>query len=180
VSRYEVRYAAIGGQGIVTAGALLMGIAVEREGLHAVGSPTTTSAVRGGATKVDVIISKEPVLFPQAKAIDFFLCTHQKPYDQYRDKIKEDAVVVLDTNLIPKPGDTGAWKVHGIPIIHETKKQLANVLMTSVVTLAITQELTRVVEYDNMMSYIREWAPKDYLDLNLQAIEVGRRLAAGA
>ena len=177
MSRYEIRYAAIGGQGIVTAGALLMGIAVEREGLHAVGSPTTTSAVRGGATKVDIIISKDPILFPQARVIDFFLCTHQKPYDQYRDKVGEDAVVVLDTNLIPKPGDTGAWRVHEIPIIHETKRQLGNVVLTSVVTLAITQELTRVVDYEDMVSYIREWAPGDFLDLNLKAIEVGRRLA---
>jgi 2-oxoglutarate ferredoxin oxidoreductase subunit gamma len=177
MSRYEIRYAAIGGQGIVTAGSLLMAIAVEKEGKHAVGSPTTTSAVRGGATKVDVIISRDRILYPQAKAIDFFLCTHQKPYDQYRDRIKEDAVVVLDTNLITKVGDAGNWRLHMIPIIQETKSQLGNVILTSVVTLAITQELTGVVGHDSLVSYIREWAPAGLLDLNLKAIEVGLRLA---
>ena len=177
MSRYEIRYAAIGGQGIVTAGSLLMAIAVDKENKHAVGSPTTTSAVRGGATKVDVIISPEKILFPRARAIDFFLCTYQKSYDQYRDKIKPDAIVVLDTNLITEAGDTGNWKLHKIPIIQETKSRLGNVMLTSVVTLAITQELTGVIEYDNLVDYIREWAPEGLRDLNLKAIEVGCRLA---
>jgi 2-oxoglutarate ferredoxin oxidoreductase subunit gamma len=177
MSRFEIRYAAIGGQGIVTAGTLLMAIAVEKEGRHAVGSPETTAAVRGGATKVDVIISPEKITYPRAKAIDFFLCTHQKPYDQYRDEIKSDATVVLDTNLIPKPGDTGNWRVYEIPIIHETKQQLGNVVLTSVVTLAITQALTQAISYDHMVDYVKEWTPAGFRDLNLKAIEVGRRLA---
>ena len=85
MSRYEIRYAALGGQGIVTAGTLLMGIAVEKENKHAVESPTITAAVRGGSTKVDVIISDERILYPQATAIDLFVCTFQRPYDKFRD-----------------------------------------------------------------------------------------------
>ncbi len=176
MSRIEIRYAAIGGQGIVTAGSLLMGIAVEKEGKHAVGSPTTTAAVRGGATKVDIIISREKILFPQAEAIDFFLCTHQKPYDLYRKQLKEDAVVVLDSHLITKTGDTGNWDLYKIPLIHETKKQLGHVVLTSVVALAVTQELTQAVTFKNMHDFIRDWAPAALRDLNLKALEVGRRL----
>lgn len=179
MSRYEIRYAAVGGQGLVTAGTLLMGIAVEKEKRHAVESPTITAAVRGGSTKVDVIISDEKILYPQATAIDFFVCTFQKPYDKFRDQIKDDAVVVLDTHLVTKLGDTRRWKLHQIPIINETKTQLGNIILTSVVTLAITQELTGIVKYENLVSYIKAWAPKDFLELNLKAIEVGRDLARG-
>ena len=177
MSRFEIRYAAIGGPGIVTAGSLLMGIAVEKEGKHAVGSPTTTAAVRGGATKMDVIISENKILYPQAEAIDFFLCTHQKPYDQYRERLKEDAVIVVDTHLVSKVGETGNWDLREIPIIHETKRQLGNVMLTSVVALAVTQELTQVITLNNMLEYIRGWAPNGLLELNLQAVELGRRLA---
>ena len=35
MSRYEIRYAAIGGQGIITAATLLVAIAVEKENKHA-------------------------------------------------------------------------------------------------------------------------------------------------
>jgi len=177
VSRYEVRYAAIGGQGIITAATLLVAIAVEKENKHAVESPTITAAVRGGATKADVIISEDRVIYPQAMAIDFFVCTHRKPYAMYKDRIKDDAIAVIDSNLIFDKGDTMNWKVHEIPIIHETKEKLGRLVLTSVVTLSITQALTGIVEYDNMVSYVREWAPKDFLELNMQAIELGQNLA---
>jgi len=176
MSRYEIRYAAVGGQGIITAGALLVDIAVEKEEKYALESPTYTATVRGGPTKVDVIIDSEQIIFPQASAIDFFVCTFQKPYDLYKKLIKDDAIVVVDTNLVKDLGDTRNWKLYRVPIINETKKQLGNIVLTSVVTLAMTQKLTNVIDYQNMVDYIKHWAPKDFLELNLKAIEVGRNL----
>jgi len=58
-NRYEIRYGAVGGQGIITAGALLVDIAVKRENKFALESPTYTATVRGGPTKVDIIISDQ-------------------------------------------------------------------------------------------------------------------------
>jgi 2-oxoglutarate ferredoxin oxidoreductase subunit gamma len=177
MSRFEVRYGAIGGQGIITAATLLVAIAVEKENKHAVESPTITAAVRGGATKADVIISDNQIIYPQAMAIDFFVCTHRKPYALYTDKIRDDAIVVIDSNLVFDKGDTKNWDVHDIPIIHETKDKLGRLVLTSVVTLSITQALTEIIEYDNMVSYVREWAPKDFLELNMEAIDLGQDLA---
>ena len=86
MSRYEIRYAAVGGQGIITAGALLTDIAVEKENKFAIESPTYTATVRGGPTKVDIIISDKEIIFPQASAIDLFVCTYQKPFHQKNPK----------------------------------------------------------------------------------------------
>lgn len=176
MNRYEIRYAAIGGQGIVTAGALLVDIAVEVENKFALESPTYTATVRGGPTKVDVIISDRKIIFPQASAIDFFVCTAQKPYDLYKNLIKDDAIVILDSNLVKEIGDTHHWKVYQVPLINETKKAVGNVILTSVVTLAMTQKLTNIIDYQNMLKFVKEWAPKDFLDQNIKAIEVGRSL----
>lgn len=176
MKRYEIRYAAVGGQGIITAGALLVHIVVEKENGFALESPTYTATVRGGPTKVDVIVSDQKIVFPQATTIDFFICTDQKPFDLYRNRIKEDAVVILDSNLVKDIGDTHNWKLHQVPIINETKKTLGNVVLTSVVTLSITQKLTGIIQYDHMVEYINEWAPKDFLKLNLKAIDVGQNL----
>ncbi len=176
MDRYEIRLGAVGGQGIITAGALLVDIAVEKEGKYALESPTYTATVRGGPTKVDVLISEERIIFPQASQIDFFLCTFQKPYDLYKQRLKDDAIVVVDSNLVTNLGDTKNWKLFKVPIINETKKNLGNIVMTSVVTLSITQKLTNVIDYDNMVSFIKHWAPKGTTELNLAAIELGRKL----
>ncbi len=175
-TRYEIRYGAVGGQGIVTAGALLVDIAVEMEDKYALESPTYTATVRGGPTKVDVIISDQKILFPQAAAIDFFVCTYQVPYNLYKERLKDDAIVVVDSNLVKEIGDTQNWNLYRVPIINETKKQLGNIVLTSVVTLSMTQKLTNIIQYDNMIKFIEHWAPKDFLELNMKAVELGQKL----
>lgn len=176
MSRYEIRYGAVGGQGLLTAGALLVDIAVTKENKYAVESPTYTASVRGGATKVDIIISDKKIIFPQANAIDFFVCTQQKPFDLYKERLKDDATVIIDTHLVKEVGNPRNWKLIRIPLIYETKKQLGNIALTSMVTLALTQKITGIIGYRNMVDYVREWAPREYVDLNLKAIEVGREL----
>jgi 2-oxoglutarate ferredoxin oxidoreductase subunit gamma len=176
MTRYEIRYGAVGGQGIITAGALLVNIAVSRENKYALESPTYTASVRGGPTKVDVIISDKRIIFPQARAIDFFICTQQRPFDLYKDRLKEDATVIIDSHLVKDIGDTRNWKLYQAPIIYETKKQLGNIVLTSVVTLSLTQKLSKIIDYNNMVDYIKKWAPKEFVKLNMKAIEVGRNL----
>jgi 2-oxoglutarate ferredoxin oxidoreductase subunit gamma len=151
-------------------------IAVKMENKFAIESPTYTAAVRGGPTKVDVIVADEKIIFPHAVAIDFFLCTDQKPYDIYKERLKDDAIVVVDSHLVRELGDTKHWKIYQIPIINETKVQTGNVVLTSVVTLAITQKMTGVIGYENMVEHIKHWAPKGAVDINLKAIEVGMNL----
>jgi len=176
MKRFEIRFAAVGGQGIVTAGNLLVDIAVELEDKYALASPTYTATVRGGPTKVDCVFSDQRILFPQASAIDLFICTSQKPYDLYKERIKDDAIVVVDSNLVKELGDTGKWTLYQVPLINETKKHLGNIIMTSVVTLAMTQKLTNIIDYQNMLDFVKAWAPKGTLDVNMKAIEIGRSL----
>ena len=174
--KYQIRYGAIGGQGIVTAANLLCEIAAKLENKHAVSSPTYTAAVRGGATKADVIISDEPVLFTHATSIDFFICTDQRPYALYKKGIKEGAILVVDSNLVTDLGDVSDWTVYPIPLIVDTERETGSVMLTSVVSLAITQHLTKIIDYNNMVSFVKEWAPKQYLDANVKALELGAKL----
>ena len=176
MSRYEIRYAAVGGEGLITAGALLVNIAVTKEHKYAVESPTYTASVRGGPTKVDIIISDKKIIFPQATAIDFFVCTQQKPFDLYKERLKDNAVVIIDSHHVREVGNTRNWELHRIPIIFETKKQLGNIVLTSVVTLSLTQKLTGIIGYKNMVDYIKKWAPGDSVQLNLEAIQLGSNI----
>ena len=174
--KYQIRYGAIGGQGIITAGGLLADIAVELEGKYAVCSPTYSAVVRGGPTKVDVGISDDPIMFPHATAIDFCICTDQRPFDLYYNRLKDNAILVVDSHLVTDLGDTKNWHIYSVPLINETKKKAGNIVLTSVVSLAITQKLTGLIHYDNMVEFVKKWAPKNSLNQNLKAIETGIEL----
>jgi Pyruvate/2-oxoacid:ferredoxin oxidoreductase gamma subunit len=84
--------------------------------------------------------------------------------------------VVLDSHLVRQLGDTKHWKVYQVPIINETKVGAGNVVLTSVVSLAITQKMTHVIGYENMVQHITHWAPKGAVEMNLKAIAVGMNL----
>ncbi|NTV90937.1 MAG: 2-oxoglutarate:acceptor oxidoreductase [Clostridiales bacterium] len=174
--KYQIRYGAIGGQGIITAGSLLADIAVEMEDKYAVCSPTYSAVVRGGPTKVDVMVSDEPILFPHATSIDFCICTDQRPFDLYYNRLKDDAILVVDSHLVTNLGNTKNWQIYSIPLINETKRQAGNIVLTSIVSLAITQKLTGIIKYDNMVEFIKGWAPKNALDMNLKAVDVAQEL----
>lgn len=174
--RYEICYCAVGGQGIITAASLLVNIAVKMENKHAVSCPTYTAAVRGDPTKVDVIISKQPIFSPVATTVDFGIYTCCNSYNIHKSKLKDDAIIVVDSHLIPEQGDNKKRQVYSIPLLNETKKQAGNIVLASVVCLAITQKLTGIIKYENMLEYIRQWTPKNSLDKNLRAIELGMNL----
>lgn len=53
--KYQLRFGGEGGQGVITAGEILAEAAI-KEGRQAFKASTYTSQVRGGPTKVDIII----------------------------------------------------------------------------------------------------------------------------
>ncbi|MBU0518168.1 2-oxoacid:acceptor oxidoreductase family protein [bacterium] len=169
--RYEARFSAVGGQGVLLAGDILALAAQKYEGRFAVQSPTYTAQVRGGPTKIDVIIDDEPVVYPKTTAIDFFLSMAQGSYDAFFYDIKDDAIVVIDPNLVPK------WKegytTYRVPIIELTKVQIGKMVMSSVLSLGIMVELTGIVSKEAVEKALLDKAPKGTEELNLKAINIG-------
>ena len=64
--------------------------------------PLHTSQVRGGPTKVDILLDRDEIIFPYAKEgeIDFMLSVAQISYNQFKSDIKQGGIVVIDPNLV--------------------------------------------------------------------------------
>lgn len=172
---FEIRYSAIGGQGIITAGAILADAVVHYENRYAVQSPTYTPQVRGGPTKVDVIVDEKEIVFPNAVSIDFYLSTGEFPFKLYFKNLKDNAIIVVDSNLVGE-FNSGSWKVYRIPIIESTKKEIGNIMVTSVVVLAITVKLTNIISHQSLEKAVLKMAPKGTETINLDAIQLGYSL----
>ena len=79
-NHFEARFAGVGGQGVILAGKILAYGMVSFEDYQALQAPTYTAQVRGGATKVDVVIDKDHIEYPRTENIDFFLSLHHVRY----------------------------------------------------------------------------------------------------
>lgn len=170
--RREFRLSGEGGQGVILGGAILAEAAILHEGRYAVQSPQYGSRVRGGPTKVDVIISDSPILFPRATKIDFFLSLAQMSYNKYAKDLADDAVLLVDANLVPNVKDNG-HVVHRLPIVEIAKVELGNEVLSNSVALGAVVALTGIVSPESAWKAIEARVPAKAKELNRKAFERG-------
>ena len=177
-NRFETRLSGEGGQGIIMGGAILAEAAILHEGRYAVQSPTYGSRVRGGPTKVDVIVSDKEIIFPRATAINFYLSLAQTSFDKYRTDLAADVIILVDQNLVPNLPQENGLTLYRYPFVEVAKNELGNVVLSNIIALATMVEMTDVVTREALWAAIQARVPHKYLDLNKQAMERGFEIAA--
>jgi len=97
--RRQLRFVGVGGQGVILAGEILAEAKIKAGG-YGVKSATYTSQVRGGPTKVDILLDDTEILYPYANEgeIEFMIATAQVSYDQFKSGVKEGCNIVIEPN----------------------------------------------------------------------------------
>lgn len=177
--RKQLRFCGVGGQGVLLAGEILAEAKIESGG-YGVKAASYTSQVRGGPTKVDILLDEEEILYPYALegSISFMLSTAQVSFDQFKSGIQKGGIIVVDSNLVkPSAEDRENFKIVEIPIISIAKNEIGNVVTQSVVALGIAVELSKAIGRDLVFETMKKKVPSKVLDINIQAFQVGEKYA---
>lgn len=176
---YQLRFTGVGGQGVLLAGEILAEAQIKANG-YGVKAATYTSQVRGGPTKVDILLSDTEILYPYANEgeIEFMLSTAQVGFDLFKNGVKEGGVIVIEPNLVrPSEEDLKRFKIYEIPIITIAKEEVGNVITQSIVALAVTSTFTQCVERDLVFQTMIEKVPAKVQEANKKAFELGEKYA---
>lgn len=179
---YQLRFTGVGGQGVLLAGEILAEAKIKDHG-YGLKAATYTSQVRGGPTKVDILLDSEEILYPYANEgeIDFMLSTAQVSYNAFKGGVKAGNIIVVEPNLVtPSDEDKKKFRIYEIPIITIAKEEVGNVVTQSVVALAITVAMTKCVNRDLVFETMLEKVPDKVKELNKKAFELGERYAMQA
>ena len=180
--RRQLRFVGVGGQGVILAGEILAAAKI-KDGGYGVKASTYTSQVRGGATKVDILLDESEILYPYANEgeIEFMLATAQVSYDQFKSGVKEGGIIVVEPNLVSVPAeDRQKWKIYEIPIITIAKEEVKNVVTQSVVALAIAMQMTDVMSKEKVKEVMLSKVPAKVYDANVLAYDLGLKYAKEA
>ncbi len=180
--RRQLRFVGVGGQGVILAGEILAEAKIKSGG-YGVKSATYTSQVRGGPTKVDILLDDTEILYPYANEgeIEFMIATAQVSYDQFKNGVKEGGNIVVEPNLVtPTDEDRKKWNIFEIPLITIAKEEVGNVITQSVVALGITMEMTKVLDFDLVMEVTLEKVPRKVHEANIKAFDLGVKYAKEA
>jgi len=169
MKRYEVRLAGLGGQGLILGGLILAEAVSVYGGKNAVQTQAYAPLARGAPSKSDIVISDEEIDFPKVENPDLFLAMAQEAYDKYIGSVKQDGIIIVDSNHVSAEGG----KIIRLPLSEIAREATGKDISATIVALGAIARLTNIVRKEDLLKAVEEKVPQGTVKTNLQAVEAG-------
>jgi len=170
-SRFEIRIAGFGGQGVVTIGRVLGTAFTIHEGINSVNTHSYGPESRGGACRSEVVVSGGEIHYPSVRRADVLVALSQTALDTYLGDLKEDGILLIDpTSVTQVPKEPAPFGVPAMEIAHsigDVKYQ------NSVVLGALAALLKPMLKKESLKSAVSENVPPKTIEKNVEAFEKG-------
>jgi 2-oxoglutarate ferredoxin oxidoreductase subunit gamma len=174
MAELEIRLSGAGGQGLLLSAGILAE-ALVLEGRTVAQSQSYEPTSRGGLSRSDLVVGDEPPDYPLATALDLLLILDQCAAEASTALLEPGATVLADARRVPEP-PRGDFALHLLPL-SDTARRLGNERVANIVALGALVALSAPCQPQSLEQAIRARTPKGYLDLNLEAMREGARLA---
>ncbi len=168
-----IRIAGRGGQGVMLAGLLVAQAAID-DGLEVVQTQSYGPEARLGAAKSDVILSHEPIAYPEIGAPDLFLCLSHDAFTAYGHDIAPNTRLIMDARAA-RGLDVGEAVL--VPMV-DTARDCGAIIAANIVGLGFLVGMTDVVSERSLRRALAARARPESLESNMRALDAGLALAA--
>ena len=170
----EIRLAGTGGQGVILSSVILAEAAGVYEGRKVVQTQSYGPEARGGASKADVIIADEPILFPKCRKLDVLVCLSQQAVDKYIEDLKVRGIAINDSFYVR---ECSREHVLCLPMAETARNELGRELFTNILMLGALARVTHVVKLESLELAVATRVPAKTLDVNRKALRLGWEMA---
>jgi 2-oxoglutarate ferredoxin oxidoreductase subunit gamma len=174
-ARVEMRFSGSGGQGILLAAAIIAEAAAAL-GRHVVQTQSYGPEARGGASKAEVIVSGEPIDYPEVQSPDVSLVLSQAAYDKYAKDTKPGGLLVYDSGPVEVDPDDQSVVRCGLPFTQVASDDLGKKVVTNIVAVGALARVSGVLPVDAVRDAVLSRVPARFRELNEQAFDLGLRL----
>ncbi len=172
--RYEISLSGSGGQGLIFAGTILAQAIGIYDGKNVTQTQSYGPEARGGASRSDIVVSAGVIYYPKTIKLDLLLVLTQEACDTYYLKLKDDGILVIDSNSVTQPP---AREFKAFPFTRVARDNLGTEIFANIIALGTLAALTKVVSKNALIQAVKNRAPKGTLESNLKALELGFGLA---
>ncbi len=95
----DIILAGFGGQGILTAGKILIDVAA-RQGKNVSWTSSYGAEMRGGTASCSIVISDEEIGSPYPTKLDILLAMNEPSYDKFISDVRDGGVVIVNRSLM--------------------------------------------------------------------------------
>ena len=169
---YEIRLSGSGGQGMMLAGSFLSEAAGIYDEKYVVQTRSYGPESRGGASRSEVIVSTEPIDYPEVTEPDLVLAMAQEACDKYHSDMKQEAILIIDPEFVKKK-PAGDMKIYEVPLTAIAREETGKEITANVVALGAVAAIVDWVSKEAIKKVILNRAPRGTEKLNEQAFEAG-------
>lgn len=176
--KIEMRLSGSGGQGVILAAIIFADAAIE-DGLNAIQTQSYGPEARGGASKAEVIISKEEIKYPKVTKNNILLSLTQKSYDKYIASLDKDGILVVDESV--EVNEDVPYKIYKLPIIETAQNKIGTHMVANIVSVGVLYGIMGdgVIDIETMKRSIKDRVPPVTVEKNMSAFEEGIKLIRG-
>ena len=160
---------------MITASIVLAEAAVLYEHLEATQTQTYGAEARGGATRGDVIVSDSPIRFPKVTRANLLVCLTQQAYNRFFNIIRPGGLLLTDPRYVKIVNAVDA-RQRQLPFYHTVIEHTGSPIALNICMLGAVVGLTDLVKSDSVKKVLDTRVPARFLEMNLQAFELGLRL----
>jgi len=179
MERCRIVFSGSGGQGLISAAVILAEAAVIHENLQAIQSQSYGAAARGGAVRSDVVLSDDTIYMPKVFQPNILLCMTQQAYEKFRPIIRPGGLLITDTKFVEVSKRVDACQVE-LPLYQTMMDKIAQPMAFNITVLGALLGLSPLISLGSVVKILDEKFPKNFLDLNRQALEIGHELGEDA
>ena len=171
-SRFEIRIAGSGGQGVILVG-IMLAEAATLEGKYAAQSQTYGPEARGGSSISEVVLSDIEIDYPWSLQIDILVALTQEGYDRNAVYLKEEGLVIVDSDRVHRV----LWKkcVH-IPF-RQIAREVGEERAINMAALGAVAAFCPHVSRDSLAKIMAKRLPPSKVDTSRLAFDKSMELA---
>jgi 2-oxoglutarate ferredoxin oxidoreductase subunit beta len=173
VPRTELQLGGFGGQGIISAGKIIGQAAAIYDKLEACFTQSYGPEARGGSAGSQVVISSDPIHYPNITEPGSAVIMSQGAYEKYTPLLRAGGILLIDKGLVTLRDDhRDDITTHGIEAT-KAAEDMGNVRAANSVMLGFWTAAVGAVSREAMQFSLSESVPPKTVEVNLQAFEYG-------
>ena len=154
----DIMFAGLGGQGVLTAGKILIRIAAAN-GKNVCWTSEYSAEMRGGSALCRVVISDEDIGTPYPDILDVLCCMTEETYEKYVGQVKDGGTVIVNKSLFGEreyPSNLNVYGVDAMGVAQEAK----NLRGANIAVLGSMIKATGMLEADKFEQTLEAYYEK--------------------
>ena len=142
----DIIIAGFGGQGVLTAGKILIDVAA-REGKNVSWTSSYGAEMRGGTASCSVVMSDEEIGSPYPTKLDILLAMNEPSYDKFLPQVRDGGVVIVNSSLMSEREYPSNVNIYLIPATDQANA-IGNGRAANIVMLGAMLKATNIIDSD--------------------------------